>query len=294
MKIIWKNDFISLKAAEVNKIVDLNKDLEAIVNVSKDSPKFSFKFQNSGYDIVSNTKDGFKIDEFNLANLVLLELSQSGEIKYQFPASEEFAKYIISETKTEKEFSYYDGYIYNLLDTRDALVKRIEVFNSKIGIPEVIHANDVLITVLESSEPTKDIINNDLHFNKKFNDREYNKKDEPLFKDVIPIYSCPREQVSGLIKHASNKLLKEDRPELKEYAEKLQKRTPYYPENIKLFKDRIEYFTLMDYIIKPKDEDTVELFSKEKDGHLVSWGPYRKDANGIDQILDQMFNLREW
>lgn len=296
LKKIWSNQFLAI-SAEVNKntIQTHSSKIEATLK-TKPEP-ITLSFFEDGYSVFENGKsvDEFVVNEFNLCNLVLMELFEQVVFnKNDFSSidmPENMAKYLIETSKLEKEYTWFDGKLYNNNANKNVYLNRLTVFNEKINSKDAIKANNCLKQIIEETDENTvaNLVGSDLRFVGKQDGVKYNEKDIVL-NDAVATYTCGRRKVAGLIKHVLNKLNKNER-ESNEY--KLQKLYEMIKESqlnkyeISIVPDEyIEVFTCIPYRINFLSNERVMVSWKELNGSIGNVRNVKPNPTQIISIIE--------
>lgn len=163
-------------------------------------------FVNDGYGIDKNDD----INEYNLCNKILYEVFEEHDTQ-NITIPKQTADYLIDTSKQSKIYEWEDGELYYLPNLRIAYINRILKYNSKIKNKYAIKANEILAQMVQDTneDNLKFLVNNDLHFTGRKDGEDYDQRDD-IFGEVIPVYTCKRSKVNGIIKHMYNKMVKDN------------------------------------------------------------------------------------
>lgn len=296
LKKIWSNQFLAISAeVDKNTIQTHSSKINATLRLKPEPIVLSF-FED-GYSVFENGKsvDEFIVNEFNLCNLVLMELFEQVVFNRNDFSSidmpENMAQYLIETSKLEKEFTWFNGKLYNNNANKSVYLNRLTVFNEKISSQDAIRANNCLKQIIEETDEktVAKLVGCDLRFVGKHDDVKYNEKDIVL-DNAVAIYSCGRRKVAGLIKHVLNKLNKTERESNGYKLQKLYEILKDSPANryeISIAPDEyIEILTCIPYRVNFLDNEKVMVSWKEIDGSIGNIRNVRPNPTQIINIVE--------
>lgn len=302
LKRIWSNQFLAI-SAEVSKNTIQTHSSKIEVTLKLKPEPIILSFFEDGHSVFKNGKsvDEFIVDEFNLCNLVLMELFEQVVFNRNDFSSiempENMARYLIDTSKLEKEFTWYNGRLYNNNANKSVYINRLTVFNDKISSQDAIKANNCLKQIIEETDEktVANLVGCDLRFVGKREGVKYNEKDI-VSDDVVAVYSCGRRKVAGLIKHVLNKLNKTERESNGYKLQKLYEMLRDSPANkyeISIVSDEyIEIFTCIPYRINFLNNEKIMVSWKEIDGSIGNIRNVRPNPTQIINIVEMHEGVR--
>ena len=245
----------------------------------------------------------YSINEFNLCNAILERLFLSGitvaeSQKDDDPHSygqkitlpKKTAEYIV---KTSGDTDYVltkDGTIYNIHMNKQAVIFRLKTYSDKLSPGDAKETNEALIEMIECL-PEKELaqlIENDLHFIDRANAKHKISPADDKFGNAVPVYSCSRSKVAGLLKHLSNRMKKVYNTKHKIYL----LIEDAYPGNAKECEESVMYddgeisFEILDI----KDDWHVTVRSGFEDGTKFHMTNYHISPSSIELIINMLKN----
>lgn len=205
---IFNNGLLKVEPETVEK--DSEKINKLLVTIPRNGfEDLKINFINDGYGISQTGED---LDEFNLTNKILYELFEEKPKNQNLDMPEKAAKYLIETAKQPDTYVFEEGKLYCLPNLRIPYVNRIMKYNEKIQNKNAIEANQTLVQIILDTEESQlaCLVNSNLHFAGKKDGEKYNPRDD-IFGEIVPVYTCKRSKVSGIIKHVYNKMVKESK-----------------------------------------------------------------------------------
>lgn len=294
MKKIWSNQYLVMSANVTNDTIRTHSS-KIRVELKTKPNKITLTFFEDGYSVIENGNNvnEFIVNEYNLCNLILMELFEQIVFKQDnfscIEMPENIAKYLIETSKLGNEFTWYQGKLYNNEMNKNVYLNRLTAFNGKIKSQDAIKANNCLKTIIETTDEktVANLVGCDLRFAGKADGIKYNEKDIVL-EDAVAIYSCGRRKVAGLIKHTLNKLNKNEREStdymLQQLFEMMKQNCQY--EITIVPGEYIEVFTCIPYRINFLENGKVRVSWKELDDKIGTIKNIKATPTAVMNIIE--------
>lgn len=183
---------------------------------------FTLELNGDGLGVLVKNGDELECDEKMLVNVIantLFELTPQklnfGKYNAWVELPKGMPEWLLTTGKEyiQEDYAGTDTILYNLGIVKQVYLHRLEGFMDTVESQEAIDANKAIIRIVENTEGKgrAAFIDCDFHFQ---DDRYTNKFIEEKgfpFNHVVPMYTCDRKQIAGLMKHALNYLKKVER-----------------------------------------------------------------------------------
>lgn len=221
-KSLFSNKYVIATAKDgESNAVGSYKELNIKFKLGKED-SFVIKMSEDGRGIVVNNGGEQTCDERNLAIALTETLFEQKPRQLEFGKYNEYvvlpqgmADWLLQAGGEFVEDMYVvvDDAIYDLTAVQQVYIHKLEKYNETVASDDAVEANKVLIRIARNTEDIgrKQFINCDLHFvDDRYANKYIDEKGYP-FHHIAPLYSCSRDQIAGLLKHALNYMKKVER-----------------------------------------------------------------------------------